>query len=100
MSPLGKRGFYGPGYTYGFMNKNDNKEINQIKQMSLPKEYANKEKILYNYENNNNPNDYQKYLNEVNNYNNRSNNAINENYAEMVIIITINQYYNELLYKQ
>ena len=86
MSLLGKRGFYDPGYIYGFMNKNDNKEINQNEQNSLPKEYVKKEKILYNYENNNNPNDYQKYLNEVNN-NNRSNNIINEIYIEMIIII-------------
>ena len=98
MSLLGKRGFYDPGYIYGFMNKNDNKEINQNEQMSLPKEYDNKEKILYNYENNNNPKDYQKYLNEVN-YN-RSNNTINENIYRNDNNSNNNQYYNELLYKQ
>ena len=98
MSLLGKRGFYDPGYIYGFMNKNDNKEINQNEQMSLPKEYDNKEKILYNYENNNNPKDYQKYLNEVN-YN-RSNNTINENIYRNDNNSKNNQYYNELLYKQ
>ena len=100
MSLLGKRGYYDPGYIYGFMNKNDNKEINQNEQNSLPKEYVKKEKILYNYENNNNPNDYQKYLNEVNN-NNRSNNIINENiYRNDNNNNNNNQYYNELLYRK
>ena len=107
MSLLGKRGFYDPGYIYGFTNPNNSKEINQNEQnnfnnnkniskinneqMILPKENNNNnEQGLSNYENNNDY-DYRNYLNEVNRNNNINNNENEYNN---------NHYYNELLYKQ
>lgn len=100
MSLLGKRGYYDPGYIYGFMDINDNKEISQNEQnsfnkklnedpnflrnnnlMHFPRENDNKEQILDNNDNNNH-NNYQKYVNEVNRNNNeniyRNNNQYNE----------------------
>jgi hypothetical protein len=106
MSLLGKRGYYDPGYIYGFMDINDNKEINQNEQnsfnkklnedpnslrnnnlMHFPREYNNKEQILDNNDNNNH-NNYQKYVNEVNSNNNEN------------IYRNNNQYNEELLYRQ
>ena len=107
MSLLGKRGFYDPGYIYGFTNPNNSKEINQNEQnnfnynknipkinneqMPLSKENNNNEQGLSNYEINNDYN-YRKYLNEVNRNNNINNNEKEYN--------NNNHYYNELLYKQ
>ena len=107
MSLLGKRGFYDPGYIYGFTNQNNSKEINQNEQnnfnnnkniskinneqIPLPKENNNNnEQVLSNYENNNDYN-YRKYLNEFN-----RNNIINNKENQY----NNNDYYNELLYKQ
>ena len=107
MSLLGKRGFYDPGYIYGFTNPNNSKEINQNEQnnynynkniskinneqIPLPKENNNNnEQVLSNYENNNDYN-YRKYLNEFN-----RNNIINNKENQY----NNNDYYNELLYKQ
>ena len=106
MSLLGKRGYYDPGYIYGFMDINDNKEINRNEQnsfnkklnedpnflrnnnlMHFPREYNNKEQILDNNDNNNH-NNYQKYVNEVNRNNNEN------------IYRNNNQYNEELLYRQ
>ncbi len=106
MSLLGKRGYYDPGYIYGFMDINDNKEINRNEQnsfnkklnedpnflrnnnlMHFPREYNNKEQILDNNDNNNH-NNYQKYVNEVNSNNNEN------------IYRNNNQYNEELLYRQ
>ena len=104
MSLLGKRGYYDPGYIYGFSDENDNanrgqnqdimqyekerfnpREENssnpiltreQYDQIILPKEHY-KEQMMNNYEMYNNPNnnnDYKKYLNERNFNNNNMNN--------------------------
>ena len=72
MSLLGKRGFYDPGYIYGFQNS-EQKELNnnqgnnneeeytnpitreQYDQLILPKEHY-REQLLHNYEMNNNIN--------------------------------------------
>ena len=83
MTLLGKRGFYDPGYIYGFPNNDSNQNINnqmnkeeeytnpitkeQYEQLILPKEHY-KEQLLKNYEMNNNIN---------NNFNN--NNIDNKN---------------------
>ena len=108
MSLLGKRGYYDPGYIYGFSDENDNanrgqnqdimqyekerfnpREENssnpiltreQYDQIILPKEHY-KEQMMNNYEMYNNPNnnnDYKKYLNERN-FNNNNNNMNNNN---------------------
>ena len=108
MSLLGKRGYYDPGYIYGFSDENDNanrgqnqdimqyekerfnpREKNssnpiltreQYDQIILPKEHY-KEQMMNNYEMYNNPNnnnDYKKYLNERN-FNNNNNNMNNNN---------------------
>ena len=70
MSLLGKRGFYDPGYIYGFQNseeinnnqRNNNEEEytnpitrEQYDQLILPKEHY-REQLLHNYEMNNNNN--------------------------------------------
>jgi hypothetical protein len=104
MSLLGKRGYYDPGYIYGFSDENDNanrgqnqdimqyekerfnpREENssnpiltreQYDQIILPKEHY-KEQMMNNYEMYNNPNnnnDHKKYLNERNFNNNNMNN--------------------------
>ena len=109
MSLLGKRGYYDPGYIYGFSEENDNanrgqnqdimqyekerfnpREENssnpiltreQYDQIILPKEHY-KEQMMNNYEMYNNPNnnsDYKKYLNERNFNNNNNNNNMNNN---------------------
>ena len=109
MSLLGKRGYYDPGYIYGFSDENDNsnrgqnqdimqyekerfnqREENssnpiltreQYDQIILPKEHY-KEQMMNNYEMYNNPNnnnDYKKYLNERNFSNNNNMNNINNN---------------------
>ena len=96
MSLLGKRGYYDPGYIYGFSDENDNanrgqnqdimqyekerfnpreeNSLNQIlireqyDQIILPKEHY-KEQMMNYYSMHNNPNnnnDYKKYLNERN----------------------------------
>ena len=85
MSLLGKRGFYDPGYIYGF-NNSENNDINempknknddytnpvtreQYDQLILPKEHY-REQMMQNYEMNNNIN--------PNNKNFSNNNDINE----------------------
>ena len=109
MSLLGKRGYYDPGYIYGFSDENDNsnrgqnqdimqyekekfnpREENssnpiltreQYDQIILPKEHY-KEQMMNNYEMYNNPNnnnDYKKYLNERNYNNNNNMNNMNNN---------------------
>ena len=109
MSLLGKRGYYDPGYIYGFSEENDsankgqnqdimqseNERFNQREENSsnpiltreqydqiiLPKEHY-KEQMMNNYEMYNNPNnnnDYKKYLNERNFSNNNNMNNINNN---------------------
>ena len=112
MSLLGKRGYYDPGYIYGFSDENDNanrgqnqdimqyekerfnpREENssnpiltreQYDQIILPKEHY-KEQMMNNYEMYNNPNnnnDYKKYLNERN-FNNNNMNNNNSNYNDI-----------------
>ena len=86
MSLLGKRGFYDPGYIYGFnnpesndindMQKNKNDDYTnpitreQYEQIILPKEHY-REQMEQNYNINNN-------INNNKNYNNINNNDINE----------------------
>ena len=86
MSLLGKRGFYDPGYIYGFnnpesndindMQKNKNDDYTnpitreQYDQIILPKEHY-REQMEQNYNINNN-------INNNKNYNNINNNDINE----------------------
>ena len=110
MSLLGKRGYYDPGYIYGFSEDNNNanrgqnqnniqyekerfnprnKEESfnpiltreQYDQVVLPKEHY-KEQMANDYEMYNNPtiNEYNKYLNERNLNNNKSNNNMNNAY--------------------
>lgn len=72
MSLLGKRGFYDPGYIYGFQNSEQNPNLNeyegnkndeytnpvtreQYDQLILPKEHY-REQLLHNYEMNSNNN--------------------------------------------
>ena len=99
MTLLGKRGFYDPGYIYGFPNSDPNQETNnpqgnrneeeytnpvtreQYDQLILPKEHY-REQLLRNYEMNNNINNN---INPNNNINNKNfnndipkNNNINE----------------------
>ena len=89
MSLLGKRGFYDPGYIYGFnnpesndindMQKNKNDDYTnpitreQYDQIILPKEHY-REQMEQNYNINNNINN----INNNKNYNNINNNDINE----------------------
>ena len=97
MSLLGKRGFYDPGYIYGFQNS-EQKELNnnqgnnneeeytnpitreQYDQLILPKEHY-REQLLHNYEMNNNNINSNNNINPNNigykNYNN--NNIPNDN---------------------
>ena len=122
MSLLGKRGFYDPGYIYGFQNSEQNPNLNeyegnkndeytnpvtreQYDQLILPKEHY-KEQMMNNYEMYNNPNnnnDYKKYLNERNfnnnnmNNNNSYNDIKNNNYNDMN---NRNRYNDELLYRE
>ena len=78
MSLLGKRGFYDPGYIYGFQNseeinnnqRNNNEEEytnpitrEQYDQLILPKEHY-REQLLHNYEMNNNINNNIGYKND------------------------------------
>ena len=87
MSLLGKRGFYDPGYIYGFQNseeinnnqRNNNEEEytnpitrEQYDQLILPKEHY-REQLLHNYEMNNNNNN-----NINNNIGYKNDNDINE----------------------
>ena len=89
MSLLGKRGFYDPGYIYGFNNPESN-DINDLQknknddytnpitreqydQIILPKEHY-REQMEQNYNINNNINN----INNNKNYNNINNNDINE----------------------
>ena len=86
MSLLGKRGFYDPGYIYGFDNSESNQDMNdnqrnknddytnpitreQYDQLILPKEHY-RERLMQNYEMNNNPN----YNNNIYQNNNIGNN--------------------------
>ena len=101
MSLLGKRGFYDPGYIYGFDNSESNDMNNnqrnknddytnpitreQYDQLILPKEHY-REQLMQNYEMNNNPN----YNNNV--YQN--NNIGNKNYNDK---IKEEMYYKEKL---
>jgi hypothetical protein len=86
MSLLGKRGFYDPGYIYGFQNseeinnnqRNNNEEEytnpitrEQYDQLILPKEHY-REQLLHNYEMNNNNNNIN------NNIGYKNDNDINE----------------------
>lgn len=90
MTLLGKRGFYDPGYIYGFPNSDPNQDMNnpqgnrneeeytnpvtreQYDQLILPKEHY-REQLLRNYEMNNN-------INPNNNINNKNfNNDIPKN---------------------
>ena len=102
MSLLGKRGFYDPGYIYGFDNSESNQDMNdnqrnknddytnpitreQYDQLILPKEHY-RERLMQNYEMNNNPN-----------YNNniyQNNNIGNKNYNDK---IKEEMYYKEKL---
>ena len=102
MSLLGKRGFYDPGYIYGFDNSESNQDMNdnqrnknddytnpitreQYDQLILPKEHY-REQLMQNYEMNNNPN-----------YNNniyQNNNIGNKNYNDK---IKEEMYYKEKL---
>ena len=90
MSLLGKRGFYDPGYIYGFQNSEQNPNLNeyqgnkndeytnpvtreQYDQLILPKEHY-REQLLHNYEmnsnnniNTNNKKVYNKIYNDSNN---------------------------------
>ena len=111
MSLLGKRGYYDPGYIYGFPNSNQSEngqyeqdnynnmnpneaylDPNQVltreqyDQVVLPKEHY-KEQMLNNYELNNNPkNNNYKYQNE--------NNFINNDRIDR------NKYDDEMIYRQ
>ena len=92
MTLLGKRGFYDPGYIYGFPNNDSNQNINnqinkeeeytnpitkeQYEQLILPKEHY-KEQLLKNYEMNNNINNNNIDNKNINN-NIRQNNNIDE----------------------
>jgi hypothetical protein len=111
MSLLGKRGYYDPGYIYGFPNSNQSEngqyeqdyynnmnpneaylDPNQVltreqyDQVVLPKEHY-KEQMLNNYElNNNQKNNNYKYQNENNSINNERNER--------------NKYNDEMIYRQ
>ena len=100
MSLLGKRGYYDPGYIYGFSNSSQNQENyhnspnknkidedysnpiltrEQYDQIILPKEHYKEQQNMKDYEANNNNlnNNYHKYNNNERNINN---NRINDNY--------------------
>lgn len=96
MSLLGKRGFYDPGYIYGFPNVNQEKENNQYEQVNfkrnnddysnpiftkeqyeqivLPKEHYNEQMFRNNIPNN----EFQNNINNINELN--TNNSNNNNY--------------------
>ena len=94
MSLLGKRGFYDPGYIYGFDNSESNQDMNdnqrnknddytnpitreQYDQLILPKEHY-RERLMQNYEMNNNPN----YNNNIYQNNNIGNKYYNDKIKE------------------
>ena len=102
MSLLGKRGFYDPGYIYGFDNSESNQDMNdnqrnknddytnpitreQYDQLILPKEHY-RERLMQNYEMNNNPN----YNNNIYQNNNIGNKNYNDKMKEEI-------YYKEKL---
>ena len=97
MSLLGKRGFYDPGYIYGFQNSEQNPNLNeyegnkndeytnpvtreQYDQLILPKEHY-REQLLHNYEMN-------------------SNNNINNKKVDNKIYNDSNNIEEEMLYKE